>query len=420
MFPSFVTGLKLKATFSMAGIKGTVTFHQPSEGSPTTIKANFTGIKEPLYASIHRLPIIYDGGVHSCHSNQTGGVYDPEEKMSAESYGAGKCNSSSDAKFDECAVGDLGKKHGNFSAEDTSASYTDPAVQLRGRSSVNGRSVVLSRTADGAPVACALITAVEPLFTAKAEFNSPVAGAVYFRQLDEWSDTFVFVDFFRVAKTPNGSFSWRVAPTSVEDTFSSSPEQCMKTVNAIFNPYSLTPNEACNGTNHKDCSVGDLSSKHGQIRVSGATPTGAHSSHKRVFTDSNLPLMGEKGILGRSLVLYTAEAGDVACAKITIVQPQKATAVFMTHMNKGINGSFRFVQASPFDPTIVDIQLSNLDQLVQGYHVHEYPSPAYKNMTGDMSCSGEVAGGHLNPHGIVISQSPEAGTGRAGTARSAS
>ena len=392
----------------MRGIKGDVFFHQQSENTPTNITVNITGIKEPLSWSIHRLPMIYDGGVKSCHSNLVGGVYDPDTRMSSSGHNS-NCDFSKAGKFQNCAVGELEKKHGNLTAN-MATHYIDEALRLSGRSSINGRTLVLSHSVNGTPVACALITPPRPMFTAKAVFRSPVAGTMYLRQLNEQSDTFVFVNVFRVSPIKNGTLNWRIDAAMMDEDFDSSPDQC-KSSSGIYNPYSMSDAENCSHTNHKGCYVGDLSKKHGNISASVATAMQAETSAKRVFTDANLPLKGVKSVLGRTLVLYNEEE-VVACAKITEVQAKEVRATFHAATHKGIEGSFRFSQVSPFDPTTVEIRLDNLKKTVQGYHIHDYPNPAYKRMTGDMACSGQVAGGHFSPYAVMSSRSPASGTGK--------
>lgn len=76
---------------------------------------------------------------------------------------------------------------------------------------------------------------------------------------------------------------------------------------------------------------------------------------------------------------------------------------------KGIKGYFSFFQASPFDLTSITVNLTNLDNRVGPYHVHQFPVP---NSVGSSLCSNDNVGGHWNPFGIdTTSQSYPKGPG---------
>ena len=401
--------LELKATFNMGGIEGEVIFSQNSPDNSTSATVNLT-IKDntELSWSIYRLPMIYEGGAEtSCANHTVGDIYDPEGKNMASGGYKASCSSNPS----KCSVGDLVGKVSKIPSSGTKE-YPNVHVDLAGENSISGRTLVLSNSS--VPVACALITTTEPMLTAQAVFKGPIAGRIYLRQLEENSDTSVFVNLFHV-DSPNKEtkLKWRIENAKLEDDYDykSAAERCQDS-GGVFNPYSLQDSANCSSAEQKSCQVGDMTGKHGDITASIATATEAVTSAKRLFTDSNLPLKGDKSTVGRSIFLYSEDNKPQGCASILLLKPRKAAAVFKAAINDGIEGSFTFSQNSPFDPTHAKIEIKNLRSLASGYHVHDYPNPEYKNMSGASSCSGLVAGGHWNPFGIVAANSPPLGTGR--------
>jgi Cu/Zn superoxide dismutase len=75
----------------------------------------------------------------------------------------------------------------------------------------------------------------------------------------------------------------------------------------------------------------------------------------------------------------------------------------------GVSGSMTLTQHSPYDPTEVNVEITGLRQLAGGWHVHDWPVPQRVDSTQQM-CSGASVSGHFNPFGIVVADSPPAGT----------
>ncbi|KAF7223773.1 putative LOC107390678-like protein [Nothobranchius furzeri] len=81
------------------------------------------------------------------------------------------------------------------------------------------------------------------------------------------------------------------------------------------------------------------------------------------------------------------------CAQLYDVPAKEVRAV----MNmQGVKGSFIFRQASPFDLTQINVNLTNLQGQVGPYHVHLFPVPSVRS---DL-CSNDNVGGHWNPFAI--------------------
>ena len=391
---------QLKAVFSMSGIKGYVIFSTSQHDGSTSVTVNLTGIDETLAWRIHELPMIYDGNAAmSCSGSAVGAVFDPRMAMEAGDYNS-SCSLQSAARFGACAIGDLTGLLGYLDPDSTQQNFTNLSliIPIKGPHSIMGRTLVLY--SGETPKACALITPTRPMLTAVAAFKAPVAGVVYLRQADVNSDTNIFVNLFYVNDaTSEEVFTWKI-----QDSASCG------TVSAIFNPYG-TDNSNCSQMMHNNCSIGDLTSKYGNITLSMATKN--QSKTKAALIDSNLPLSGAKGVIGKVIALFSSNdtLKPFACAKIMKVKPKVVRASFDPNIHDGVGGYVKITQPSPFDPSITEVNLTGLRKESQGYHVHNYPSPWQMQYTGMESCAGGYLGGHWNPFGINTSSSPPPGIG---------
>uniref|UniRef100_A0A8C6NST6 Superoxide dismutase copper/zinc binding domain-containing protein n=1 Tax=Nothobranchius furzeri TaxID=105023 RepID=A0A8C6NST6_NOTFU len=77
-------------------------------------------------------------------------------------------------------------------------------------------------------------------------------------------------------------------------------------------------------------------------------------------------------------------------------EPTNEAAVIAVMNMQGVKGSFIFRQASPFDLTQINVNLTNLQGQVGPYHVHLFPVPSVRS---DL-CSNDNVGGHWNPFAI--------------------
>ena len=400
----------LRAEFSMGGIKGSVVFSQPQNDGATTISVDLSGVNETLKWSIRQLPMIYDGNAAlSCSSSAIGELFDPKMAKRAADYDS-QCQNDSNTKFHTCAVGDLNRMLGNITAGTAQKNHTNQnlIIPTRGKHSIMGRTLVLHRGA--APKACALITPVYPMKTAVAVFRAPIGGFVYLRQVEGKQDTTIFVDLFFVNNAESqGDFTWQINQGLLDTDASDSTTYC-KTLGELFNPGN-SQSQNCSQEMHRNCPVGDLASKHGNVTISLASAR--QSTTKAAFTDSNLPLSGANSVIGKSIVLFPVNdpMKPIACAKIVTLTTQVTKATFTPDVNEGVSGYFKFTQASPFDPTMAEIHVIGLQSKAHGYHVHAYPNPAHKKLSGRDACHGVIAGDHWNPFNIDIKTSPAEGTG---------
>lgn len=169
-----------------------------------------------------------------------------------------------------------------------------------------------------------------------------------------------------------------------------------------YNPRNVNVSEAagyfmrCGNSSiamQRECEIGDLSNKGAPFNVNNGVT-------KQLYTDTDLPLfMSSEGfqINGLSTVIHNESLGAprIACANISIYQPLQAIAIFNEN---GVSGSISFYQHSPFDPTVITVNLEGLRSIADGYHVH-----AYSVGTGSSPgrCDNQFTGGHWNPHGIM-------------------
>ena len=394
----------------MGGIKGDITFSQSQGQSSSVVMVNLTGVSVILKWSIQQLPMIYNGNANlSCNAGVVGDVFDPKMAKKSADY-ATNCQPNSGLKFESCAVGDLSIMLGDLNSNNQEENFSDPKLMIP----ISGPHSVISKTLvlyDGdMPKACALIAPTQPMKTFVAVFKGPVSGFVYFRQVDENSDTSVFVDLFFVNDAnSNKDFSWQINQGVVSHD-ATDPSTYCKNVGEMFNPKNVN-DPSCNKSMHGNCAIGDMTSKHGQIEVSLATKM--QSSKKAAFTDINLPLSGHNSVLGETLLLFLTDPKQtIACAKIVHLEPKTLKVSFVGRTQEGVDGHFTFKQSSPFDATTAEIKLTGLNKKAQGYHIHAYPSPSYMDLSPNESCTGLVAGDHWNPYNVDIKTSPPAGTGK--------
>lgn len=140
------------------------------------------------------------------------------------------------------------------------------------------------------------------------------------------------------------------------------------------------------------CEIGDLSSKHQTLNL-GPLAT------KSFFTDSAFLLAKA---IGRSIVIHAENRGGprIACANLTHLRLPEATTG--TWLGGGVStGSVRFSQNSPQGLTNINVSLSNLGEIVGGYHVHILPI-----LSGREPCANDNIMGHFNPFNINTSADP--------------
>ncbi|ESO99012.1 hypothetical protein LOTGIDRAFT_238948 [Lottia gigantea] len=342
----------LEAHVEMLGVTGSVVFSQNAPGETIQIQWNLQGIDEFSW-QLNELYLNYDTS-------------------------------------DKCLTSDIGNRLGNvggtvLSVSD-STSITDTSISLSGPNTIEGRTILISNQQK---TVCASILLRKDYDTSLSKFDNGIYGTVYFRKVPDSSNTIIYTDLF-FDQAASVEYKWMVYQ---------GPEGDCKSATTLFNPTS-SDGTGCSSTAQTNCPIGELTQKLGNV------PVGINvGTTKRRFVDSNLPLTGtNNGISGNILVLLK-DNGDVAhCASIMKVQKKYATAYIS---RQGVKGHMNFRQNSPFDYTNVEISLSGLGNLANGYHVHKFPVPQ-RSTTEQEVCGNEYVSGHYNPFGVT--NSPVGGT----------
>ena len=335
-----------------------------------------------------------------CGAAIVGGHYDPLRAIANPNYTT-ECNPQNPGV---CEVGDLSGKFGNFqSAETVTAMYTDNTLlSLYGIYSILGRSIVI-HFENGDRFVCANIPDGVANATTPSLLYSPYrndfVGNIYFRQHSRSTTTAkVYTDLERIGGSEFSSgHNWHVHDRALDvvgmDCGLAGPH---------YNPRNVNVSEAagyfmrCGNSSiamQRECEIGDLSNKGAPFNVNNRVT-------KQLYTDTDLPLFTSlEGfqINGLSTVIHNESLGAprIACANISIYQPLQAVSVFNEN---GVSGSIQFYQHSPFDPTIIMVNLRGLRTIASGYHVHAYSvGPG----TSPDRCANRYTGGHWNPHGIM-------------------
>ena len=343
---------------------------------------------------IHQYPFPLDGLPNPCRPGVTGGHYDP--------LGANFNNSYTQLcaqNRDNCEIGDLSGKFGLLNITESHvviANYTDPSLSLHGIYSVIGRSIVI-HLSGGTRLVCANIDYPQDTPTAQDDilyspFRSSFTGAIYFRGHTNSNTSSVYSDLLRVSGSPDSiGHNWHVHESPIDvngtDCDVAGPHYNPLNVN-VSNNYSTL----CTPVTQENCEIGDLSNK-------GAPFDAMNRIVKHFYTDLALPLAGDSlYIVNRSIVIHAENRGlsRISCANITRYSPLEAVVTFD---NMGISGDIRFSQLSPFDPTIVTVNLQGLGGRAGGYHVHVTPVPP----GGNGRCG--LAQGHWNPTDVVYNTS---------------
>ncbi|XP_068583873.1 uncharacterized protein cusr [Cebidichthys violaceus] len=89
------------------------------------------------------------------------------------------------------------------------------------------------------------------------------------------------------------------------------------------------------------------------------------------------------------------------CAQMYLVPEKQVNAVLNM---REIKGYFNFRQASPFDVTELRVNLTNLQSILGGYHVHNFPLPSVRSPSSSR-CSNDNVGGHWNPFSVNTTSS---------------
>ena len=379
---------------------------------------NFDEGASPFPWHVHQYPFPHDAQTNPCRGGVTGGHYDPLGANTGPNY-AQNCMSNSAL----CEVGDLSGRLGPI-APSGQRQDTDPVLSLYGTLSIIGRSIVIHYN-NGSRLVCANVGypsspsdgSVQGGPLLYVPFRNLFTGNMYFRQ---HTSRFVASVYTDLAHSSNSSASsvghnWHVHESPVttisgemipggagrENCTAAGPHYNPRRVDITSEDYSMY----CSPSNQTACEIGDLSGKSSPFQVMGGVV-------KHFYTDTDLPLSaaeegaGEESafsIAGRSVVIHAENRGGprIACANILPYPSLEGVAVFSAQESSRISGSIRFLQLSPFDPTVVTVDLTGLGGVVRGYHVHENQiGPAVAVLGSPAKCGSAYAGGHWDPLGV--------------------
>nr|XP_020476681.1 uncharacterized protein LOC109972288 [Monopterus albus] len=402
---------QVAAVVNMRGIKGYFSFHQASPFDVTELRVNLTNLQSkvgPYHVHFFPVPSVKPPPSSLCSNDNVGGHWNPFGiNTTVPTYP--KVPGSTHDMYE---IGDLSAKHMSLGGQTkVDMVFKDFNLPLYGQNSIVGRSVVIHQT-DGTRYACASISYPGTVIVARATFQSPVVGNIWFTQLENspLSDVSIFMDlsYGNLTMTPTRNHKWHVHSYPISSERDDDEKSC-STTEGHWNPFNISTEDSsyalhCSPSSPLSCEVGDLSSKHSTINL--GTKVGGVEA-KNFFTDVTSWLPGS-GIIGRSVVIHQPEKGAprIACANVTVVRVPKASLSiwFGTDMS---SGQVRFSQAVPQGPTTINVSLMNLNSLAGGYHVHLL---SIKNGSVD-PCSNANILGHFNPLAWNISNSPPPGTG---------
>jgi len=152
-------------------------------------------------------------------------------------------------------------------------------------------------------------------------------------------------------------------------------------------------NYACDPANVATCEAGDLSGKHGKLVPAADTATPVTAS----YTDSQVMLYGKNSIVGRSVVIHSADAAAarLQCATIVEETTGAVTELMAVFRGEDVRGYMLFRQAVTSDGTVGDTVVFYDVQGLGGYagplnwHIHDAPISS----PGDCAS----AGAHFDP-----------------------
>ncbi|XP_052229101.1 uncharacterized protein LOC127843264 [Dreissena polymorpha] len=393
-----------EAMFSDDGVSGSVIMSQQSPLDVAVIKLNLTNLGNKAggyHVHVWPVPVKTSAGGH-CSDSDVSGHFNPFNVNVNNNYPA--LNSTTPDRYE---VGDFSGKFGSLANMNTVVkNFFDPTLQLFGKNSILGRSLVIHYASDGSRWICSTIRHKEnvQMTTAYAKFTYPVIGMLVLRQpKDQWyADTQIYVelDYGTDSSTTTVNHNWHVHQYLAGPDFMAQESRC-SSAGAHFNPYGVDMSSnysiECNSEKPFRCELGDLSGKHGNVNIRKSSG----GKQKYFFTDIQLPLTGPLSIIGKSLTIHTENNGSprLSCANI-IERKNKVVEVSKWQASKG--------QGTPTGKVIISqdaiaclsgistvtVQLSGLISGLDNFHIHEFPTAT---VVADKVCQADDVGGHMNP-----------------------
>ena len=174
----------------------------------------------------------------------------------------------------------------------------------------------------------------------------------------------------------------------------------------LYDPDSRS-GEGCSPQQADKCRQGDLSGRLGLVKVSARPGPGFGGGSRRVFRDPTLTLTDLSGPRSLYLVVFNKDYPEtvLACGRFRRVRQRLARAAFS---HKGVRGEILVLQNTPFHPSRLLVNLTDLNGVAGGFHVHEDPVPIAASLD-DPICS--ATANQYNPWSWDPATSPPPGRG---------
>ena len=282
--------------------------------------------------------------VDPCAVAIVGGIYNPEGvDMSLSDY-PDRCQ----GDHGECAIGDLATRHSPLTGNDTNTlvGLKDFNLNLFGPNTVIGRGMTLKRLDTDETLACCNIEIPTNTRVLRAQFNNGVFNGEITITVPRYDyvdytrneNTIIMVDLERIdggiANIP--MLRWNLRRGIADSTCSN--------VQGVFGQRTIMvgdPGETCSQTEHRTCSLGDLTSKCGPLQL-------VNNRIRTQCTDNQLGLVSFS-TLDRLAVSIDQGIMILDCAQLNEEMPAGA------YVNFGfdrVTVNLAFSQLSPQDPTM--------------------------------------------------------------------
>ncbi|XP_035210328.1 uncharacterized protein LOC118184725 [Stegodyphus dumicola] len=278
-----------------------------------------------------------------------GGTYGEKFRWKIHEFPAvpGTENPCSDEKIGRMYV-DFTETHGPVTAGQDMVLLSN--LKLIGNASILGRTLVL-RSPETGRLSCAVIQPTSRIRTYQAKISTPLGGVVIVRQ--SGFGTGILSQLWYVNGTRRDSIHrWAILQT---------------VSNPAESPTAIYQNEITRCANLQATPFFHISETVGYAAV-GREPNAI--TGRTYHTVVSAPVL-ERVQNNLYIVIYSDidPSEPLACGRLTAVEPRQAMAKF----DSEVAGEISFRQESAFDPTLVTINLSDLNRKAYSYGIDELP-----------------------------------------------
>jgi Cu/Zn superoxide dismutase len=310
------------------GITGNITFIEIDDMN-TRVIVDLQGLTGEQGWHVHQLPV--DQIVppdQQCLGAWVGPHYDPIGRRANPNY-EDECNQNTP---ELCEFGDLAGRLGPLPSDgQLDAIDSTGEIDLQGTYSIVGRSVVIHEAGTNDNFECGTIRHQMELDGAEVTilqsiFVSPIAGRMYFKQVDGVRDVQVWGKLYYVDDSATTlDHNWHIHDRLPMEDYrvgmcaSAGPHYDPTGANASSPGY----NTSCTVQTPMMCEVGDLTGKLGTVNVP-AQPA-PYSTNAFFFTDFYLNLTGFQPVIGRSVVVHVPNRGAPRLGCAPLVEAENIT-----------------------------------------------------------------------------------------------